>query len=130
MGDTLTGNAAANTLTGLDGVDTLTGGSGADVLDTVARAMTRASYVGSDAVVVNLNLNSTVANGFAEEPEFRVNTVTDNSQWGPSVTALSDGGFLDEEGFIDKFNTTPANRAGSPEFDTMVKGANAQAGMS
>ena len=45
-------------------------------------------------------------------------------------------GSPDEEVFIDKVhmghlrNTTPANRAGkTPEFDTMVKGANARAGI-
>jgi IS5 family transposase len=32
----------------------------------------------------------------------------------------------DEEGFVDKVHTTPANRAESPEFDTMIKGAQAQ----
>ncbi len=32
----------------------------------------------------------------------------------------------DEEGFVDKVHTTPANRAESPEFATMIDGANAQ----
>ena len=32
----------------------------------------------------------------------------------------------DEEGFVDKVHATPANRAESPEFDTMIDGAKAQ----
>ena len=32
----------------------------------------------------------------------------------------------DEEGFVDKVHTTPANRAESPEFATMIDGAKAQ----
>ena len=32
-------------------------------------------------------------------------------------------GRCDEEGFIDRVHTTPANKAESPEFETMVKGA-------
>lgn len=32
----------------------------------------------------------------------------------------------DEEGYIDRVHTTPANKAESPEFDTMVEGAKAQ----
>ena len=32
----------------------------------------------------------------------------------------------DEDGFIDRVHTTPANRAESPEFDTMIDGAQAQ----
>jgi len=32
----------------------------------------------------------------------------------------------DEEGFVDKVHVTPANQAESPEFETMIKGANAQ----
>jgi len=32
----------------------------------------------------------------------------------------------DEEGYIDRVHTTPANKAESPEFDTMVGGAKAQ----
>ena len=32
----------------------------------------------------------------------------------------------DENGFIDKVHTTPANRAESPQFATMIDGAKAQ----
>jgi len=32
----------------------------------------------------------------------------------------------DEEGFVDKVHTTPANRAESPEFGTMIEGTKAQ----
>ena len=32
----------------------------------------------------------------------------------------------DEEGFVDKVHTTPANQAESPQFGTMIDGANAQ----
>ena len=32
----------------------------------------------------------------------------------------------DEEGFIDRVHTTPANRAESPEFAHMIKGSSAQ----
>jgi IS5 family transposase len=32
----------------------------------------------------------------------------------------------DEDGFIDRVHTTPANRAESPEFDTMIDGVQAQ----
>ncbi|WP_371171514.1 IS5 family transposase [Aliiroseovarius sp. 2305UL8-7] len=32
----------------------------------------------------------------------------------------------DEEGFVDKVHTTPANQAESPQFETMIAGANAQ----
>ena len=32
----------------------------------------------------------------------------------------------DEEGFVDKVHTTPANQAESPQFETMIDGANAQ----
>lgn len=32
----------------------------------------------------------------------------------------------DEEGFVDKVHTTPANRAESPEFGHMIEGSNAQ----
>ena len=113
--DTLTGNAEANMLTGGAGADrlnggkgndTLDGGAGADVLKRLRAGDDTASYAGSDAAVtVNLSLNSTVANGFAEEPEFRVNTKTENSQRDPSVTALSGGGFLSSHG-IPKASTS------------------------
>ncbi|WRQ46261.1 transposase [Rhodobacterales bacterium FZCC0083] len=32
----------------------------------------------------------------------------------------------DEEGFVDKVHTTPANQAESPQFETMIEGAKAQ----
>jgi IS5 family transposase len=33
---------------------------------------------------------------------------------------------VDEDGFVDRVHTTPANRAESPEFGTMIEGARAQ----
>ena len=35
----------------------------------------------------------------------------------------------DEEGFVDKVHTIPANQAESPQFETMIDGANAQRGL-
>jgi len=32
----------------------------------------------------------------------------------------------DEEGFVDKIHTTPANVGESPQFETMIEGSNAQ----
>lgn len=45
-----------------------------------------------------------------------------------SKSTLGDKAFArtDEDGFIDRVHTTPANRAESPEFDTMTDGARAQ----
>jgi IS5 family transposase len=45
-----------------------------------------------------------------------------------SKSTLGFKGFAraDEEGYIDRVHTTPANKAESPEFDTMVDGAKAQ----
>jgi IS5 family transposase len=45
-----------------------------------------------------------------------------------SKSTLGFKGFAraDEEGYIDRVHTTPANKAESPEFDTMVEGAKAQ----
>lgn len=45
-----------------------------------------------------------------------------------SKSTLGYKGFVrtDEEGFVDKVHTTPANRAESPEFGTMIEGAKAQ----
>ncbi|MET4100829.1 hypothetical protein ABIE58_000240 [Roseovarius sp. MBR-78] len=44
-----------------------------------------------------------------------------------SKSTLGYKGFarIDEEGFVDKVHTTPANRAESPEFATMIDGASA-----
>ena len=45
-----------------------------------------------------------------------------------SKSTLGYKGFArtDEEGFIDKLHTTPANRAESSEFGHMIEGASAQ----
>lgn len=45
-----------------------------------------------------------------------------------SKSTLGFKGFAraDEEGYIDRVHATPANKAESPEFDTMVEGAKAQ----
>lgn len=45
-----------------------------------------------------------------------------------SRSTLGYNGFArtDEDGFVDKVHTTPANRAESPEFATMIDGASAQ----
>ena len=45
-----------------------------------------------------------------------------------SKSTLGYKGFAraDEEGFVDKVHTTPANHAESPQFETMIEGANAQ----
>ena len=45
-----------------------------------------------------------------------------------SKSTLGYKGFArtDEEGFVDKVHTTPANQAESPQFETMIEGATAQ----
>ena len=45
-----------------------------------------------------------------------------------SKSTLGYKGFArtDEEGFVDKVHTTPANQAESPQFEVMIEGAKAQ----
>ena len=84
----------------------LDGGAGADT----------ASYADSDAAVV-VNLSGE----FNAGTEFRVNTVTDDDQWYPSVTGLSDGGFVVTWGSYEGYDvygqlyTADGTQAG-PEF--------------
>ena len=116
--DTLAGGAGNDTINGLGGNDTLTGGSGKD---TVVFAGVAADYrvtKSADGSWLVTDINT--ANGdegqkvvssvevlrFSDQDwfiqagytsvgaEFRVNTVTAQSQYDPSAAALSNGGFV------------------------------------
>jgi Ca2+-binding RTX toxin-like protein len=119
LNNTLTGNSANNTLDGEAGNDTLDGGAGDDTLtggsglDTAVYSGLQSQYVVSSPASGGLSVSgpdgtdflngietlrfsdATVTVNYASAPaEFRVNTYTANNQYSPSVTALSDGGWV------------------------------------
>ena len=58
---------------------------------------------------------------FSADPDARWVTKGSKSTLGYKAFARTD-----EEGFVDKVHTIPANQAESPQFETMIDGANAQ----
>ena len=68
--------------------------------------------------------------GETDDPNI-VYSADDDARWVKkgSKSTLGYKGFarVDEEGFTERVHITPANRGESPEFETMIKGTNAQA---
>ena len=91
--DTLNGGAGNDTLNGGIGDDTMAGEAGNDTLNGGIGADTMAGGAGNDTYYVD-NTGDIVTEAITANAEFQINTYTTNSQYQPSVTSLSDGGFV------------------------------------
>ena len=80
-------------IVGTSGNDTLNGGAGNDTLNGGIGADTMAGGAGNDTYYVD-NTGDIVTEAITANAEFQINTYTTNSQYQPSVTSLSDGGFV------------------------------------